>query len=267
MKKAVAVLFLFSVAQYFISCSSTKEIEVIPVEERFERAKALFNDEKYLDAIEEFKIITVQFQGSEYADDAQYYIAQCRFLREEYILAASEFDNLVRTMPSSPFASLSRYMTALSYYKLSPRSQLDQKYTRNALDEFQTFIEYSPKDTLVPDAEQKIRELTQKLAKKLFEGGQLYYRVEYYKAAIAYFDKVISEYRDSKYVDKAMLWKAKSFLQRKEYSKARTALNELLVKFPDTDLKQDIVELQKEIDESKDDPEPKDSSDLTIKNE
>ena len=114
------IIFCFSVgfALSLVSCTSTKEIEAIPVEERFDRAKALFDNEKYLDAIDEFKIITVQFQGSEYADDAQYYLAQSRYLREEYVLAAAEFDNLARTMPSSPYANRARYMIALSYYKL-----------------------------------------------------------------------------------------------------------------------------------------------------
>lgn len=231
------------------SCSSTKEIEAIPAEERFERAKALFDDGEYLDAIDQFKIITVQFQGSEYADDAQFYLAQSRFLREEYVLAASEFENLVRTMPSSSYANRARYMVALSYYELSPRSQLDQKYTRKALDEFQTYIEYSPKDSLVPSAEKKINELTEKLSKKIFDGGKLYYRIDAYRAAIAYFDKVISEYHDSRYVDQAMFWKAKSYLERKEYSKASASLDELLLKYPETGLKSDITDLQKEIDE------------------
>lgn len=232
----------------FVSCSSTKEIETIPAEERFAKAKALYDEGSYLEAIEEFKIITVQNQGSEFADDAQFYIAESRFTRGEYILAAAEYDNLIRLMQTSPFTTKARYKKALSYYQLSPKPQLDQKYSRLAIDEFQTYIEYSPKDSLVGDAEAKIHELTYKLAKKIFEGGLLYYRVEYYKAAISYFDKVIAEYRDSKFVDKALLWKAKCQKERKEYDGATLSLSELLTKYPDTDLKAEAMELQKELD-------------------
>ncbi len=251
MNRIIIVWFAVGLALCISACSSSKEIEILPVEERFDRAKKLFSEENYLEAIEEFKIITVQYQGSEFADDAQYFIAECRFIRGEYILASAEYDNLLRTMPSSPLASVSRYKKALSYYNLSPRPQLDQKYTRYALDEFQTFIEYSPKDTLVGDAEGKIAELTFKLAKKIFENGKLYYRVEYYKAAISYFDKVISEYRDSKFVDQSMFWKAKCQVERKKYDEALAVLDELKIKFPDTEMKEDAAKLHVEIEKLK----------------
>jgi outer membrane protein assembly factor BamD len=233
------------------SCSSSEEAAQLPVEERYAKAKALFDDGDYLEAIEEFKVITVQFQGSDFGDDAQFYLAECRFIRGEYILASAEYDNLVRLMPGSPFVNYARYQRAESYYQLSPKPQLDQKYSRFALDNFQTFIEFAPKDSLVPDAEKKIEELTLKLAQKMFEGGKLYYRLEYYKAAIAYFDKLIQEYHDSPFVDDGMMWKARSQNERKDFAGASETLNELLVKFPETDLKEEIAELQKRIAEDK----------------
>lgn len=251
MKKVFLFIFSSSISLFIISCSSTQEIESIPVEERFGRAKALFDDGDYLEAIEEFKIVTVQFQGSEYGDDAQFYLAECRFIRGEYILASAEYDNLIRLMPGSPFITVARYKRAESYYQLSPKPQLDQKYTRYALDNFQTYIEFSPTDSLVKDAEMKIEELTLKLSKKMFEGGKLYHRMEYYRAAISYFDKLIQEYHDSPFVDDGMLWKAKCQNERKDFNGASVTLAEILSKFTDTDLKEEIAELQKKIQNDK----------------
>ena len=245
--------FLISafVSLLLVSCSSTEETLTLPVEERYAKAKALFDDGDYLKAIEDFKTITIQFQGSEYGDDAQFYLAECRFLRSEFILAAAEYDNLVRLMPGSPYVNIARYKRAESYYQLSPKSQLDQKYTRYALDNFQTYIEFSPADSMAKDAETKIQELTLKLSKKMFDGGILYYRLEYYKAAVSYFDKLIQEYHDSPYVDDGMYWKAKCQSERKDFAGAEQTLNELLVKFPNTDLKENISELQKAIEKEK----------------
>ncbi len=251
MKKIFIIAVSLTVSLFFHACSSSEEVISLPVEERFAKAKALFDDEDYLKAIEEFKIITVQFQGSEYGDDAQFYLAECRFIRKEYILAAAEYDNLVRLMPGSPYVNLARYKRGQSYYLLSPKPQLDQKYTRYALDNFQTYIEFSPTDTLVSEAETKIEEMTLKLAQKMFEGGKLYYRLEYYRAAIAYFDKLIQDYHDSPFVDDGMLWKAKSQKSRKDFSSAAQTLNELIEKYPATDLKNEITELQKEIAEER----------------
>lgn len=229
------------------ACSSTKELESLPADVRYQRAKDLFDDEKYLEAIEEFKIVSVQFQGSEFADDAQFYLAESRFRRGEYILAAAEYDNLVRMMPTSPFVAMSRYQKAESHYRLSPKPQLDQKYTRYAIDDFQTYLEYAPNDSLAPDAERKIVELTEKLARKLFDSGRLYYRMNYYRASIAYFDKVISEYNDTQVADDALLWKARSQMERKDFSGAQTSLIEIRTKFPSTDLQKEIDELANDI--------------------
>lgn len=251
MKSSSVVSFGVILASLIISCSSTKEIETIPADVRYQRAKALYDDENYLEAMEEFKIVIVQYQGSEYADDAQYYLAESRFNRGEYILAAAEYENLVRTMPSSPFVSLSRYKKGLAHYLLSPKSQLDQKYTKFSIDDFQTYIEYSPADSMVNDAEAKISEMTDRLARKIFESGKLYYRLEYYRASIVYFNKVISEYTDSQFTDDAMLWKARSLMERKEFDAAEGSLIELKTKYPGTDLGSEIQELMSDIETGK----------------
>ncbi|MFZ4619709.1 MAG: outer membrane protein assembly factor BamD [Bacteroidota bacterium] len=236
-----------AISLMLISCASTEEIASLSVEERFAKAKAAFDDGNYLEAVEDFKAITVQSQGSEFGDDAQYYLAECRFNRGEFILASAEYDNLVRLMPGSPFANAARYKRAESYYQLSPKPQLDQKYTRYALDNFQTYVEFSPTDSMVTEATAKIQELTLKLSQKMFEGGKLYFRLEYYKAAIAYFDKLIQDYHDSPFTDDGLLWKAKSQNARKDFSGAVQTLDELLSKFPTTDLTEDIAKLQKKI--------------------
>lgn len=248
------------------SCSSTKEIDTLPADVRYQRAKALYDDESYLEAIEEFKIVIVQYQGSEFADDAQYYLAESRFKRGEFILAAAEYDNLIRTMPSSPYTTVSRYKKGLAHYLLSPKSQLDQKYTRFSIDDFQTYIEYSPADSLVSDAEAKIGEMTDRIARKIFESGKLYYRLDYYRASIVYFNKVISEYNDSQFTDDAMLWKARSLKERKEFDAASSSLIELRSKYPETDLQPEIQELQTEIEIDKADYQKEQQEKLVRKN-
>src|SRR5207249_2589596 len=128
----------------------------------------------------------LQYPGSGVADDAQYYLAESHFKREEYLLAAEEYQALNRNMPSSPFVPLAQYKTALCYYYLAPKSSLDQKYTAKAIDEFQSFIEYYPTHEMVPDAESKINELNTRLAKRLYDTAMLYMTMEYYKSATIY---------------------------------------------------------------------------------
>lgn len=229
-------------------CSSSKEVESLPAEVRYGQAMVEFQKENYLDAAEDFKIVTVQYPGSSFADSAQFHIAECRYRRGEYILAASECDMLIRTMPSSPLVAKARYMKARADYELSPQFALDQKYTNEAIDDFQTFIEYFPTDSLAKDAAAKINELNNKLAKKEFENGKLYYRLEYYKAAIVYFDNVLDRYHDSQYADDALLGKARALRERHDDAGALVAINLFYQKYPSSELKPDVDALKAEIE-------------------
>jgi outer membrane protein assembly factor BamD (BamD/ComL family) len=55
---ALIVILLFG------SCSAVKEVEQLTVEKRFAVAKSLFDDRDYLQAYEEFRIVTLQYQGN-----------------------------------------------------------------------------------------------------------------------------------------------------------------------------------------------------------
>lgn len=155
-------------------CTSEEAERQMPAAERFALGMELFNDEDYLQAIEEFKVVTLQYQATAFADDAQFYMAESRMAREEFILAAFEYEILLRTMPTSEFVSRARFQRATCYYNMSPSSRLDQENSRKAIDEYQAFIEYHPTDSLATVAEQRITEMNTKLAQKDFDNGITY---------------------------------------------------------------------------------------------
>ncbi|HTY11661.1 MAG TPA: outer membrane protein assembly factor BamD [Bacteroidota bacterium] len=237
-------------------CGSSKEAEFYTAEERFAEAMKKFHREDYLDAVEDFKNVTVQFPGSAYADSAQFFMGECRYLREEYILAAAEYDLLIRTMSSSPLVLRARYMKAMSNYELSPKSELDQKFTKEAIDDFQSFIEYYPTDSLAKVSAAKIVELNNKLAKKEYDNGKLYLRLEYFKSAIAYFDLVLDRYHDSDYADDALLGKATALRERHDYAAALDAVNLFFQKYPASRLKSDAETLKAAIEADLAAPKP-----------
>lgn len=228
-------------------CSAGDELQQLSAEERFNRATELFRNGDYREAIEEFKIVTLQFQGSNLADDAQYHIAECYFMREEYLLAGYEYEALIRTMPTSPFVPQSRYRKALCYYLSSRPSYLDQDNTRKAIDEFQIFIEYHPTDSLVLGAEARIAELNARLAKKEFENGMIYMKMEYYRAAINSFDHVLEKYYDSPYAEQSQLKKAEALFRRNRFDEARTEVEKFFSKYPDSPFKAEGEQLRRDI--------------------
>jgi outer membrane protein assembly factor BamD len=243
------ILFSFiTLSALIIGCGSEEATKQLSAEERYELGMKAFRSEDYLAAIEEFKVVSLQFQGSKVADSAQFYMAECRYLREEYILAAFEYDVLLRTMPSSVFAPRAQFRRATCFYELSPNSILDQNYSRKAIDEYQAFLEYHPTDTLVSLAEQRINELNTKLAQKDFENGMTYMHMEYYKAATYYFDVVLDKYHDTQYAEPALLKKAEALTDRKKYADAKEALVKFREKYPSSILKSDADKLNSDIE-------------------
>jgi outer membrane protein assembly factor BamD len=246
--KLYSSFFIVIAFVLFSGCGSDDATKQLSAEERFNLGMKAFQDEDYLAAIEEFKVVSLQYQGSRVADSAQYFMAESRYLREEFILAAFEYEILIRNMPSSPFVSRSRFKRATCFYQLSPKTYLDQNYSRKAIDEYQAFLEYHPKDTLVTLAEERIAELNTKLAKKDYENGITYMHMEYYKAATYYFDLVLEKYHDTQYAEPSLLKKAEALTNRKKYSDAKEAVDKFCSKYPESTMKSDAVQLRAEIE-------------------
>jgi outer membrane protein assembly factor BamD len=229
-------------------CHSSKVVENLSAEDRYQLAKARFDDGNYLDAIEDFRVITLQYPGSRVADSAQFFLAQSYFHRDQFILAASEYETLVRSMSASPMVPEARFQIGMCYDKLSPSSDLDQQYTYKALDAFQSFIEYHPTNALVPQAEQKIRELNTKLAEKEYHSGQIYMRMEYYGAAERQFQFVLEKYHDTDYAPPALIGEVEALIARNKYSEAKKELDKFFVRYPSSSLIDRAKQLSEQIE-------------------
>lgn len=241
----LSVLFLFA-----WGCSSTETTVNMTAEERFAYTKNLYDNEDYEEAVNEFTNIILQYPGSPIVDDAQYYLGMTRFKRTEYILAAYEFSKLIKNMPASELIASSQYQLAECYYYLSPDFTLDQKYTRSAVKEFQSFIDYFPTDDKVPDAEVKIRELNDKLAHKEYNTAYIYEKLEDYKAALLYYNNVIEIYHDTKYAPIAMYNKIKVLIARNRNPEAFDEINKFLTRYPNDDKSKELQDIKAVIEKN-----------------
>jgi len=201
-------------------CSSNDAMRQLSAEERYQKAMELFNNGDYLEAVEEFRVVTLQFQGNPLSDDAH---------------------------PTSKLIPDARYKRGMCYYELSPAWNLDQEYTKKAIDEFQGMLEYYPFDPRVSDAEARIRELNTKLAKKIYESGVIYMKMEYYRAAGLSFDQVLERYHDTPYAEPALLRKGEVLLYRLRYGDAKRELERFLSRYPESMLRRDAEKLLEEV--------------------
>ena len=244
----VATAILLSlIISMLTGCSRQQVVLDLSAEERFQRGMRFYEENSFTRAIDEFRILTRQFSGSEFADDAQYHMAMSYFNLGEFILAANEFETLVNTMSASPLLPDAQFKLALSYFNLSPRHDLDQQYTFNAIDELQTFIDFFPTHERVPEAEQKIRELNEKLAKKQYENARTYMRMRYYRAATRYFELVMERYHDTQYAEHAYIGKVEALIEREQFEEARQTLQRFLQQFPNSNQRDRVRTLERRI--------------------
>ncbi len=187
----------------FSGCVSHHPPEGGGVEEEYAWACRKLDEGATEDAIAQFKRIIFEHPGSAYLDDARYGLAEAYFKQKDYILAASEYKALIRDFPSSPFVDDAQYKAALCYFMLSPRPELDQRYTYLAIEEFKTFLTDYPQSKYVPQAKGKLAQLQNKLAEKEYKNGLLYYKMGDFEAAKIYFQMVLDEYGETDWADDA----------------------------------------------------------------
>ncbi len=230
------------------SCSSGgSSISTDDPEKAYFTAKSHYDKKDYLDAVDDFNLIKLKFSGSSIIDKAIYYLGMSYYNREEYILANYEFETLIKNYPSSSFAEDSRYMLAMCYYGLSPAYNLDQTYTRYAINEFQNFIDLYPKSKYTPEAEKKIDKLKTKLALKNLKSADLYFTMGNYKSALVYYTNILEEYYDTKYADDALYGRIQALIKKKRYAEAQEDINKFTEKYPTSSLLRSVQALKSQI--------------------
>jgi outer membrane protein assembly factor BamD len=241
--------FVFSIVPIlFWSCSSSIDTANLSAEERYNYALNLFNDEDYEEALKEFQAIVLQFPGNAAVDDAQYYMALSRYNKDEYILAAYEFSKLIKNMSASEWVDEAQLMLAECYYNISPNYTLDQTYTKKAIEEYQAFIDFFPTNPKVPDAEKKIDELNEKLARKEYNTAYIYEKLEYYKAALLSYDNVIETYHDTKYAPLAMYDKINLLIRRGRNEEALAEIGKFLERYPKDSKTEDVENIKSSLE-------------------
>lgn len=203
--KKNSYLFL-TVILLFTACKSSRLVNPgDTVQEVYQKGITKFEEGNYGDAAEIFETVTRVGRGSEYAQEAQYYLAESYFNQERYILAEAEYNRFITFYPRDSKRQEVDYKKALSIYHQSPRYRLDQSATRRAIEEFQLFNSRYPDSRFVTESADKVNELREKLARKYYESAQFYSRTDQYKAATIYYDLVIDRYPESKWAETALL--------------------------------------------------------------
>lgn len=203
-----------------VGCSSSLPDESIPLADHLKIGMDLLDQEKFVKAQDEFKFILSRGTGTDYGDDAQFFLAESYFLNQEYMLSIQEYENLTRKMAFSPYFEKSRFRICEAYRIESPNYYNDQSYTEKALERYREFLEDFPESEHSEVVTESMDVLRNKLAKKIYETGVLYMKMDEFEPARMSFNAVINQYYDTEIIEKVHFEVIKSYVKEGNVQKA-----------------------------------------------
>jgi outer membrane protein assembly factor BamD len=215
--KSIFVLLLLVLLA--AGCRSSQHIRPgDTIEVAFEKAMSQYERGRYAHAVRSFETVLSMGRGTEFAADAQFYLAMSHFNNRSFLSAASEFRRFARNYSRDDRRMESEFMEAYSHYRLSPRFNLDQTETYNALDRFQLFVTRYPGTERARDAQEYMDELRDKLAKKKFHAAEMYMRIRQYESAAIYYGLTVERFPGSSWAEEALVNQILAYVQFAENS-------------------------------------------------
>jgi len=189
-------------------------------------------------------------KGSPQFEDLYYKFAYCSFYLKDYANAENLFKGFVEVFPNSTKAEEMDYMRAFTFYKQSPKYELDQTTTTKTMGFMQAFINTHPGSARIKDATEIIDKCRAKLEMKDFKNAELYYNLGQYKAAGLVFNILMNTYPDSEKSDQYKLFVIKSDFMyaslsipdkmEDRYQQVITDCNDFVDRFPDSKLTKEV---------------------------
>ena len=238
-------LFLLSACSKSIS----KVMKNPDPEYKLRMAEKYFVQEKYSKAQMLYEDIMPYYKTRPEFQDIYYKYAYCAYNQADYLNAENLFKTYLEIFPNSSNAEEMDFMRAYSYYKQSPKAELDQTNTIKAMGMMQVFINTHPGSERNKKAAEIIDVCRGKLEIKDYKGAKLYYDMGQYRAAGVAFTTLLNEYPESPKADEYKLMVIKSYYQyaemsieEKKYERYEKVINEcedFADRFPESKLKKE----------------------------
>lgn len=147
---------------------------------KFQYSKKWYDEGKYAQAASVLGEMAGISKVRDNGEDILYMLGMCNYYNKDYLTAGTYLSTYYKRYPKGKYTEQAHYYAGKGYYLDSPEVQLDQSQTIQAIEELTSFLEYYPKSELVPEVQNMIFELQDKLALKQLQNAQLYYNLGTY---------------------------------------------------------------------------------------
>ncbi len=199
-------------------CSSFKKEEVdenATVEELYERAKVSLEKENWGTAVERLRALEAKYPYGVYAEQAQLDTIYAYYRNSEPGLAIAAADRFIKLHPTHSSVDYAYYLKGMSSFEEDKSalgviigkddlSDRDPTLTLNALNAFRDVYTLFPESRYAPSARERVRYLTNTLAKHQIAIATYYYSKEAYVAVVNRAKGVVEDYPDTPAVEEAL---------------------------------------------------------------
>jgi len=262
MKKLV---YLLTMLLAFNSCSEyQKAIKSEDIKTKFDMGTRMYEAGKWNKANRIFRQIVPNYAGKPQAEKLMYMYAKSFYEMRSYLEAGYQMGRFEQSYPRSEKVEEIAFLSAKSYYMVSPVYSKEQQETVEALEKLQLFVNKYPDSEYLPKANQLIKELDYKLERKAFEIAKQYNSIAYfessdYEAAIKAFDNFLADYPGTSFREQAMFYRldsayklAANSVEWKMEDRIKTAMdyfNQFGKAYPESKFTSDIDKMKSELQE------------------
>ncbi len=201
--RAPAVVLLLALAPIAFSggcASKTKKAPAVPAVDAdkylYDQGTSYLNRKRWLRAEQFFKQVVDNYPQSRYRPEAKIGLGDAYLGQDSggsLILAANEFREFLTFFPTHERAYYAQYKLALSHYAQMLAPQRDQTQTKEAVKEFETFVERYPESPLIAEGREKLQECRDRLSDADYQVGVFYYRSRWYPGAVVRMNRVLKD--------------------------------------------------------------------------
>lgn len=160
----------------------------------YDRGMAALSDKKWFNAREYLRQVVDNYPQSSFRPDAKLGVGDSYLgegTTEAYVLAINEFREFLTYYPTHPRADYAQYKLGYAHFKQMLGPERDQTETREAVKEFEIFIEKYPNSTLMSEVKARLRDAKDRLSESDYRVGFFYYRARWYPGAIDRFKTLL----------------------------------------------------------------------------
>ena len=233
-------------------CSKKKLSHEASCNLRYEELHTKFEKGQYpyiRDPLSEF---LTECSGSQFAEQAQYKLAESHYKLKDWILAKSEFEYLLRSFPATRYGEEATFKSARCTQHQMHSVDRDQTKTQEALQEYQNFLLDYSYSTWSDSARQQVVALRSQLAEKELRIAKLYRKHKEYLASAIYLKSALRNYKDIVDTHQIRLHLVSCYSHLNQFDEAKTYLNEVSLQKGDPlysllkDTKKELAEKEKE---------------------